>query len=185
MSCSFTFRQTPHTFSSHFMYGYTPAIKEHLEIKPQKVQAGNQGWTGQQGSSRLLNSDLEAEQGQSAVGQWNKFKLQLDGEAITSVILQSLWKQNRLKKHIRRLRRRTRKGRREERSNRRKSVKAVQWEEVDGNICQECSADYDEDKFQDAWIGCNNDDLRRWVHYWCAGFDRKASSSKTFTCSYC
>ena len=77
----------------------TPAIKEYLEIKPQKVQAGNQGRTDQQGSSRLLNSDLEAEQGQSAVGQWNKFKLQLDGEAITSVILQSLWKQNRQKKH--------------------------------------------------------------------------------------
>lgn len=34
----------------------------------------------------------------------------------------------------------------------------VQTVGVDKNICQECGAQYDEDEFQDAWIGCDNDD---------------------------
>ena len=32
--------------------------------------------------------------------------------------------------------------------------------------------------FQDAWIGCDNNDYVRWFHCWCAGFDRKPSSWK-------
>ena len=54
-------------------------------------------------------------------------------------------------KHIRRLRRRTREREeeREEATGERVS-RPYNEKEVDGNICHECSADYDEDKFQDA-----------------------------------
>ena len=57
---------------------------------------------------------------------------------------------------------------------------------VDENICQECGVSYDEDEYQDARIGCDNEDAcGRWFHYWCAGFDRKPSARKKFICSYC
>ena len=39
--------------------------------------------------------------------------------------------------------------------------------------------------FQDAWIGCDNNDCVRWFHCWCAGFDRKPSSCKKQICLYC
>ena len=56
---------------------------------------------------------------------------------------------------------------------------------VDEDICQECGANYDEDDYPEAWIGCDNEECGRWYHYWCAGFKRKPTSRKKFTCNYC
>ena len=58
------------------------------------------------------------------------------------------------------------------------------YPEVDENSCQECGVNYDDDDYQEAWIGCDNEDCGRWVHYWCAGFDRKPSSRQKFIYSY-
>ena len=30
---------------------------------------------------------------------------------------------------------------------------------MEENICQECGAEYDEDEFQDVWIGCDKDEM--------------------------
>ena len=48
--------------------------------------------------------------------------------------------------------------------------------------CSQCGANYDEDDYPEAWIGCDNEECGRWYHYWCAGFKKKPTSRKKFTC---
>jgi len=44
------------------------------------------------------------------------------------------------------------------------------YPEVDENSCQECGVNYDDD-YQEAWIGCDNEEFGRWFRYWWAGFE--------------
>ena len=122
---------------------------------------------------------LEVRKSKPDVGKRNKLKVRLDGETLTSDRFVELMEADMAKKESEKEKKKKKKGKKggkkQEEDN----------QDVNENICQECGAEYDEDEFQDAWIGCDNDECGRWYHYWCAGFGRKPSSQKKFICNNC
>ena len=124
---------------------------------------------------------LEVEKTKPAPGQRNRLKVRLEGEAITSDSFMELMEADKAEKECKKAEKNKKK-----RGKKQKEVECAVPEstEVDENICQECGSDYNDDEYQYAWIGCNND-CGRWFHYWCAGFDRKPSARKKFICYFC
>ena len=121
---------------------------------------------------------LKVDKVRSAVGERNRFKVRLEGEALTSDDFIELMEADQEEKARKEAEKKGKKAKKKGGKKQKQKVceEPVQIEEVDENICQECGANYDEDDFQDAWIGCDNDDCGRWFHYWCAGFGQKPSS---------
>ena len=117
------------------------------------------------------------------VGQRNNLKVRVEGEAITSDEFLDLLETQRAAKEEEKKQKKAKKGKKQKGSvNPRKEnsqegkltitlkvhiptyVKFCSYHaEVNENICQECGGNYDDD-YQDAWIGCDNEECGRWFH---------------------